>query len=163
MNQLTYVLIFCCVCIIACMVSQSPSEHYASETSSYEITNQALMNPQVPHVLGVPIVDKMQLVVDSGKMSGMMPQGMELMSPSNAMKGHDAYGIGKEIIANTLELDTTTNLLRHHLASAMTSYVPPEGVDIDALWYQRNTLQNLKQPGLHAKTYSYSWYSPFGF
>ena len=122
-----------------------------------------LMAEYTPIIYGVPIVNKTKMVMDSGVLSGIIPYSNNLIGQTLDMKGEKAYGIGNNIIANTLELDTTQNLLRHHLNSAMTSYIPADGIDAEGLWYQRTTLDKLNQPGLHPIEYSYSWYSGYGF
>jgi hypothetical protein len=46
----------------------------------------------------------------------------------------------------------------------MSSYMPPEGIDSNSgLWYQRNYLENLTQPGLSPLPKQYKLMSEQGY
>jgi len=109
-----------------------------------------------PSILGVSMPNKTNIFIKSGTAGGMITPDL-VLDPGYNMKGKDAYERSVATIADSLEVEQTQDLLRHHLAAAMTGYIPPEGVPINqGLWYQRNYLRNLNQPGLYAVPRSYA-------
>ena len=132
-------LITCIVCVY-----KKPSEQYMFKPE---------MNLFNPTILGVPIEDKKRLFSIAAAQGGMIPiQAQRALAGNiNSMKGKTAYDDDMKVIANTAEMNQTQELVRRHLAAAMTNYIPPDGLPNNSgLWYQRNYMKNLEQPGFHS-------------
>ena len=106
--------------------------------------------PYTPRVKGVTITNNNTVAIQSGLDSGMLtPDAISQMMPDmSGGLGKDGYDKDIKTIQNSLELQSTQEDERMQLAAAMAGYVPPEGNTHRALWTQRNTVDNLFQPGL---------------
>jgi hypothetical protein len=137
------ILILLCLVIIAFSVY-----HLTSKNSEY-----FAFNTVIPRVKGVSINDSMKNVLASGLESGMVNQNvlnlMKHVVPSQ-QTSQSEWDIQKRAIQNTLELSPTLEDARYQVASAVSNYIPAEGIPkrSSGLWVQKNTLDNLQQPGL---------------
>jgi hypothetical protein len=148
-ERFIYILLLCLLLVSAVYIEQCSSS--SLETKEYFQSNDIIrgtsMTKTNPTIFGVPIQDKSAIFMASATQSGMATP--ELQFGTQWFKGPDAYEASVGAIKDTLEMDQTQNFVRHHLAATMSGYIPPEGVPInDGLWYQRDFLKNLKQPGL---------------
>ena len=111
-----------------------------------------LITQPVPRVGGVSFPDNNAMLFYSMMNGGMMTPGvLDKIAPKRE-NPQAAYTSQVGDIENSLELEKTQELQRYHLASANANYIPPNGVPTNTgLWYQRNYLQNLDQPGLKVK------------
>lgn len=145
MSRATVYIISICICIALfaiielIMMLKKSNESWA-------------FSADVARVNGVSINNSMTNVLKSGLESGMViPQVQQLLSLTNNdtnVVGKTGFEIEDAAIKNTLELSPTLSDFRYQVAAANTHYIPPTGLPNVALWYQRNTLQNLFQPGL---------------
>ncbi len=131
------------------------------------IDEDVAMNFYNPSILGVHIQNKRNIFKKSAIQSGMWSPEFNLQLGLEAQKhltGKDAYDANVATIADSLEMQQTQDYLRHHLAASMTGYIPPDGIPINqGLWYQRNVLKNLQQPGLNPYPMSHMELSEAGF
>jgi len=149
------------VSIVICM--NKSSEKYASNrvidrptttlTPVQRLESDAyidLLSKPVPRVNGVSFPDSNAMLFYSMINGGMMNGDvLDKIAPKREA-GTTIYDTQTDAIASSLELDRTQELQRYHLAAALSSYIPPEGVPTTSgLWYQRNYLKNLDQPGLY--------------
>jgi hypothetical protein len=143
---------------------QQIAQHQAVYDDWTNSPQNAFANAYNPQIMGVPIRDKNSLFVKSARQSGMLEGDTSLDIGGFAQKGPLAYHQDLAVLQDSLELQTTQDYLRHHLATTMSSYMPPEGVDNNSgLWYQRNYLENLTQPGLSALPKHYKLLSEQGY
>lgn len=131
--------------LIACMMC------VLSDTDKKE---QFMFKPEMnlfnPTILGVPIQDKKRLFSIAAAQGGLIPIQAQRALAGNidSMKGKTAYEDDLKVIANTAEMNQTQDSVRRHLAAAMTNYIPADGLPNNSgLWYQRNFMSNLQQPG----------------
>jgi hypothetical protein len=143
---------------------QQIAQHQAEYDDWTNAPQNSFQNAYNPQIMGVPIRDKNSLFIKSAKQSGMLGGDTNLDVGGFAQKGPLAYHQDISILQDSLELQTTQDYLRHHLATTMSSYMPPEGIDSNSgLWYQRNYLENLAQPGLSPLPKQYKLMSEQGY
>ena len=122
-------------------------EHSVADDLKY--FDKAAFLGSVPRVQGVPIIDRIANIKRSLAGAGMVDEATsDRLVPPKQNVGASAFKCEEGIITDTLEMEQTQQLMRTQLAAANTGYVPPEGVSPNGWWTQRNTLNNLEQPGL---------------
>jgi hypothetical protein len=106
--------------------------------------------PYTPRVKGVTIPNRNIVMLQSALDSGMLtPQTLDEIMPSFGKEvGEKAYEEEVKTIYNSLEMQQTLEDERMKVAAATASYIPEKGLPPHGLWNQRNTLDNLSQPGL---------------
>ena len=107
-----------------------------------------------PRVKGVTIPNRNAVMLQSALDAGMLtPDAIQEILPSQPTSHEDQYKEQVATVENTLELDQTLQDERVKVAAAVSNYIPPEGANtLPGLWTQRNTVDNLFQPGLNGKT-----------
>lgn len=153
MNERIITLLVALGLLIACMVC------VLKDTNEEKFMFKPEMNMYNPTIFGVPIQDKKRLFSMAAAQGGMIPLQAQraLAGNFNSMKGKTAYDDDLKVIANTVEMNQTQDLVRRHLAAAMTNYIPSDGVPLNGgLWYQRNYMKNLDQPGFDPSIHSLS-------
>ena len=107
--------------------------------------------PNAPSVKGVSISNRNVVMLQSALDSGMLtPQSIEELMPTLGTNvGEKAYNNEVSTIHNSLEMQQTIEDERMKVAAATSSFIPKEGLPPHGLWNQRNTLENLSQPGLN--------------
>jgi hypothetical protein len=103
-----------------------------------------------PKVQGVSLPNRTNIFKISALNAGMLDQGaIQAFFPANECEGETAYQLNKAVVYDTLELSPTLESERLSLANALagTNYETPA----NRLWYQKNLVSQLNQPGLSDK------------
>ncbi len=145
MNKI--LMIACFVIAIYCLFEI----HNANEEYSYVRF--------VPRVKEVTIANTNSNVLSSNLESGMLTnETLKQMQDFSTLdktqtdvyaKGEDGYKASQDLLKGSLELQSTQEDSRLQVAAAISGYIPPNGIENSGLWNQRNTLDNLFQPGLN--------------
>ena len=152
------ILIVLVTVLVICMNKQKEN-YYAADINLTPMTTLErlesdpyidLLTKPVPRVGGVSFPDSNAMLFYSMINGGMMSNDvLDKIAPKRE-DGTTIYEKQTDVINSSLELDKSQELQRYHLAAALSQYIPPEGVPTSTgLWYQRNYIQNLDQPGLY--------------
>ena len=107
-------------------------------------------SPYAPKVKGVTITNGKSVMLQGALDSGMLtPDAIQQMMPDlGKTQNEDVYNDELKTINDSLEMQSGQVDQRMQVAAAISNFIPPEGNTSKALWVQRNTIDNLSQPGL---------------